>query len=89
MVIAVMKETLDDDNALAVAATDDTEEVEHTVPKRRIEILGSVLLGDTRTITGVYQNLAAIRRLARWIDEQYWPWFKREVLGVVEHAKVA
>ena len=64
MVIIIIKETLDDDNALAVAATDDTEEVEHTVPKRSIENLGSVLLGVTRTIADVYQNLAAIRWLA-------------------------
>ena len=87
MVIAVMKESGKGAPTTAyVGATaergQDEEEEQSTVLKRKVEVFGSVLLGDTRTVAGIYQNLAAIRRLARWMDEQYWPWFKKEVLGI-------
>ena len=50
-------------------------------PDPRLEMLGYLSLGDTGTLTGVYCVIAAIRKLAKWIDEQYRPWFEEEVLG--------
>ncbi len=50
-------------------------------PDPRIEMLADLPLGDTRTLSGVYRVIAAIRRLAKWIDEQYRPWFEKEVLA--------
>ena len=37
-------------------------------------------LGHTRSLLGVYQLLAALQRLAKWIDEQYRLWFESRVL---------
>ena len=45
-----------------------------------IVIFRELRLGDTRTMLGVYQILAAIKRLACWILEDYIPWFERVVL---------
>lgn len=39
-------------------------------------------LGDTNSVLGTYQIVEAIRRLARWVEEDYKPWFKREVLAI-------
>lgn len=48
----------------------------------RIYLLEGLVLGDTGSVFGVYQVIAAIRRLARWVNEEYRPWFEREVLGM-------
>jgi hypothetical protein len=45
-------------------------------------IFSSVRLGDTDSVLGIYQVMMAVRRLARWVDEEYKPWFKREVLAI-------
>lgn len=50
-------------------------------PDPRLEMLAYLPLGDTGTLSGVYRVIAAIRRLAKWIDEQYRPWFEKEVLA--------
>lgn len=50
-------------------------------PDARLEMLAYLSLGDTGTLSGVYRVIAAIRRLAKWIDEQYRPWFEKEVLA--------
>lgn len=39
-----------------------------------------VFLGATNTIIGIYQLLNVVRRLARWVYEDYEPWFMNEVL---------
>lgn len=39
-------------------------------------------LGHTRSIIGVYQLLAAVQRLAKWIDEKYRVWFESRVLDL-------
>ena len=48
----------------------------------RIHLIKELYLGDTGSIVGVYQVIAAIRRIARWISEDYRPWFEREILGI-------
>ncbi len=50
-------------------------------PDPRLEMLAYLPLGDTGTLSGVYRVIAGIRRLAKWIDEQYRPWFEKEVLA--------
>ena len=53
----------------------------YMTPGPRLEMLSYVLLGDTLTLAGVYRVVAALRRLAKWVDEQYRPWFERNVLA--------
>lgn len=47
----------------------------------RIDVIRHLDLGDTGSVAGVYQVIAAIRRIAQWISEGYRPWFEREILG--------
>ena len=48
----------------------------------RIDLVKELDLGSTRSIVGVYQVVAAIRRIAQWVRDDYRPWFEREVLGM-------
>lgn len=47
----------------------------------RINLIKELQVGDTGSVAGVYQVIAAIRRIAEWISDDYRPWFEREVLG--------
>ena len=38
-------------------------------------------LGATNSMLGIYQLLAAVRRLAKWVHDDYQAWFIKEVLG--------
>ena len=44
-------------------------------------ILCDITLGDTKTAKGTYAVIAGVRRLARWTEEVYLPWFRTCVLG--------
>jgi hypothetical protein len=46
----------------------------------RVVILRDLRLGSTDTVLGIYQLVEAVRRLARWVDEEYRPWLEREAL---------
>ena len=48
----------------------------------RIDLFKELHLGDTNSIVGVYQVIAAIRRIAQWVNDDYRPWLEREVLGI-------
>ena len=48
----------------------------------RIDLVGDLMLGETGSVAGVYQVIAALRRLAQWANGSYRPWFEREVLGI-------
>lgn len=50
--------------------------------ENRIVILRNFTLGSTTTVLGIFQILAALRRLAEWIDHDYRLWFER-MLGVL------
>ena len=52
------------------------------LPDQRIVILKEVHLGRTRTALGIFQVVASIRRLARWVHEEYQPWFATNVLSL-------
>lgn len=54
--------------------------IAHKVNATRIEIYRDLSLGETRSILGIYQLLAAVRRLAQWMDEVLGPWFETNVL---------
>ncbi|MCJ1278995.1 hypothetical protein MMC21_006816 [Puttea exsequens] len=54
--------------------------------KNNVDVFEDVELGSTNTALGVYRIVAAVRRLARWIHEEYWPWFKLDVLGLEDPA---
>jgi len=45
-----------------------------------IVILADLALGDTFTAKGTYQVVAAVRRLAMWVDEEYRPWYQKAIL---------
>ena len=47
----------------------------------RINLIKELYLGDTDSVAGVYQVIAAIRRIAQWVNDDYRPWFEKEVLG--------
>ena len=46
-----------------------------------IDLIKELLVGDTGSLAGVYQVIAAIRRIAQWVNDDYRPWFEREILG--------
>jgi hypothetical protein len=52
----------------------------HKVNARKIEIYRDQSLGETGSILGIYQLLAALRRLAQWMDEMLRPWLEAHVL---------
>jgi len=39
-------------------------------------------MGSTSSLLGVYELLAATRRLARWVDEVYRRWLEKEILEI-------
>lgn len=49
----------------------------------RIDLVKELHLGDADSAIGVYQIIAAIRRIAQWVKDVYLPWFEREILGMV------
>ena len=50
-----------------------------------IYLIEDIPLGTTASILGIYQIIAALRRLVRWVHEAYRPWFEREVLGMISY----
>jgi hypothetical protein len=64
---------LEDDVAEAV--------VEHGREDFKVVILRDLRLGLTDTILGIYQLVEAVRRLARWVHEEYRPWLERRRFG--------
>ena len=47
---------------------------------RKVVILKELRLGATDSVLGIYQIIASIRRLAKWVQEEYRPWFESNVL---------
>lgn len=41
--------------------------------------------GDTSNPLGVYKVIAGIQRLARWTQDIYWPWYRGNVLGIIQY----
>lgn len=39
--------------------------------------------GSTASALGVYQIVWVLQLLARWAEDEYWPWFRRHALGVL------
>lgn len=50
----------------------------------RLEMHAYLSLGETGSLAGIYRVLATLRRLSKWIDEQYRPWFEDKILGAGE-----
>ncbi|KAM6513107.1 hypothetical protein FALCPG4_015580 [Fusarium falciforme] len=40
--------------------------------------------GSTSSLLGVYKAVWGLQRLAQWAREVYWPWFRRNALGILE-----
>lgn len=47
----------------------------------QIILHSNIELGSTNNILGIYQIIASIRLLAKWMSEQYRPWWVRSILG--------
>ncbi|KAH6972002.1 hypothetical protein EDB80DRAFT_361647 [Ilyonectria destructans] len=47
----------------------------------RIEIVGELALGDTRTLLGLYTLVAVVRKIGDWIATDYRRWIERVFLG--------
>ena len=54
--------------------------IAHEVRGERIMIYRSLRLGETESILGTYQLLGALKRIAKWIDEELRAWFELHVL---------
>ncbi|KAL1615674.1 hypothetical protein SLS56_011733 [Neofusicoccum ribis] len=50
--------------------------------KSRLRIYHGIQIGTTESMVGIYQLMASIRRLSRWLNEVYRPWFMEVVLGM-------
>ena len=46
----------------------------------KFDLFGRLPLGDTWTLIGTYKMIASVQRLARWIEEEYRPWFDQNVI---------
>lgn len=55
---------------------------EYKHESNQIIIHRRIPLGSTDRIVGIYQIIASVRRLARWVAEEYQPWWIQAVLGV-------
>ena len=40
--------------------------------------------GSTSNLLGVYKTVWGLQRLAKWTSDVYWPWFRKNALGVPE-----
>jgi hypothetical protein len=40
-------------------------------------------LGDTRDVTNTYRLIWALQRLVKWALDDYWPWYKKSILGML------
>jgi hypothetical protein len=38
--------------------------------------------GTTTSVGGIYSVVWGIQRIARWAEDVYWPWFKKNALGL-------
>ncbi|KAL9029904.1 MAG: hypothetical protein Q9196_001907 [Gyalolechia fulgens] len=55
---------------------------EYKSAKKQIIIHRRISLGSTDTIVGIYQIIASVQRLARWVAEEYQLWWIQAILGV-------
>ncbi|KAK1973953.1 hypothetical protein LZ30DRAFT_787392 [Colletotrichum cereale] len=46
-------------------------------------------IGSTTEALGVYQIVCVLQYLARWAEDEYWPWYRRAVLGLANPAPVS
>ncbi|KAF5016976.1 hypothetical protein F66182_11174 [Fusarium sp. NRRL 66182] len=40
--------------------------------------------GSTDDVIGVYKTVLGLQQLCRWVDGVFWPWYKRNALGISE-----
>ena len=51
----------------------------------RVDLIKELHLGESGSVIGVYQIIAAIRRIAQWVKDIYRLWFEKEILGIKTH----
>lgn len=44
-----------------------------------------ITVGSTKHLLGIYQLIKVVRRLAKWLDEEYKPWWAKAVLNADEY----
>lgn len=57
--------------------------IAHLCDNGKMELIKELEVGDTGSFIGVYQVVAAIRRVAQWVNDDYRPWLESEILGKV------
>lgn len=57
------------------------ERVDEGKDRHRTAFWTELEFGSTRTILGSYQIVAGLRRLAKWANTVYVPWYTRHVLS--------
>ncbi|KAM0546645.1 hypothetical protein ACHAPJ_010783 [Fusarium lateritium] len=50
-------------------------------------VFPGIVFGNTRSIIGVFQVIAGLRRLRRWALEVLWPWYKRHLPGLADPSR--
>ncbi|KAI9731062.1 MAG: hypothetical protein M1818_007919 [Claussenomyces sp. TS43310] len=49
--------------------------------RERTVVLKDILIGATNSMMGLFRLIAGLRRLARWVDEEYRVWFDKNALN--------
>lgn len=44
--------------------------------------MGDVGIGTTDRVFGLFEVIWMLQRLARWGEEVFWPWYKKNALGI-------
>lgn len=44
-------------------------------------------IGRTNSVLGIFQIIHALRHIAAWIRDTYWPWYRRAILLIPENKK--
>ncbi|KAL8937669.1 MAG: hypothetical protein Q9211_003562 [Gyalolechia sp. 1 TL-2023] len=57
---------------------------EYKSAKKQIIIHRRISLGSPDTIVGIYQIIASVQRLARWVAEEYQLWWIQAILGLTQ-----
>ncbi|KAF4460090.1 methyltransferase type 11 [Fusarium albosuccineum] len=45
--------------------------------------------GSTENVIGVYKTVLGLQKLCRWAERVFWPWYKKNALGIIEDRRPA
>lgn len=59
--------------------TDTSDDEPGQAARKKLVLMGDVLLGDTRSLIGIYKLLKGLRRLAAWANKEFREWFDNAI----------